>query len=74
MHVLLSFNILSRATYPGAPSYDGVRTYTLSSAGTKGLTDLVSSRPGARAALRRPRPAGTQQYVKGTMGVFLNHF
>ncbi len=29
----------------------------------KGLTARVSSRPGAKAVLRRPRPAGTQQYV-----------
>ncbi len=28
----------------------------------KGLTARVSSRPGTKAALRRPRPAGTRQY------------
>ena len=28
----------------------------------KGLTARVSSRPGAMAVLRRPRPAGTRQY------------
>ncbi len=30
---------------------------------TKGLTARVSSRPGAKAVLRRPRPAGTRQYI-----------
>ena len=30
---------------------------------TKGLTDCVSSRPGAMAALWRPHPAGTRQYI-----------
>ncbi len=29
---------------------------------TKGLTVRVSSRPGAKVALRRPCPAGTRQY------------
>ncbi len=31
----------------------------------KGLTACVSSRPGAKAVLRRPRLAGTQQYIWG---------
>ncbi len=31
---------------------------------TKGLTDLVSSRPGDMAALWRPRPSGTRQTYK----------
>ncbi len=29
----------------------------------KGLTARVSSRPGAKAAFRRPRPTGTRQYL-----------